>query len=196
MLRPRRRDRHSSLLLVVAFLAKCGVGNGALSFESHNALTSGFRTPSRHLLDVRDSGAETTMMEKDVHCRTSEPSKLSYRLQPSSDMLARVLRGGQTMRQRSNNAGDLEDEDEELGEAGLQDEGLEADGETPHYNEKAVEWMMQQLCMYQTRTALISRPLAAKVPVGGAPRILLDSRLASHVSCRFLSILARFSRCF
>lgn len=31
------------------------------------------------------------------------------------------------------------------------------------YDEKAVEWMMQQLCMYQTRTALISNPLAAKV---------------------------------
>lgn len=36
--------------------------------------------------------------------------------------------------------------------------------EAVDYDEKAVEWMMQQLCMYQTRTALISRPLAEKVP--------------------------------
>lgn len=63
------------------------------------------------------------------------------------------------------------EEDEEEEEARMDDAGAEEDGgleeedeeEIVLYDEKAVEWMMQQLCMYQTRTALISKPLAAKV---------------------------------
>lgn len=47
-------------------------------------------------------------------------------------------------------------------EAG-EDEQEDDEEEVVLYDEKAVEWMMQQLCMYQTRTALISNPLAAKV---------------------------------
>lgn len=55
---------------------------------------------------------------------------------------------------------DEEDEEEVLEEEEDEDEDEE---EVVLYDEKAVEWMMQQLCMYQTRTALISSPLAAKV---------------------------------
>lgn len=59
-----------------------------------------------------------------------------------------------------------EEGDDELDRAvgamgGAEDEQEEE--EAVLYDEKAVEWMMQQLCMYQTRTALISNPLAAKV---------------------------------
>lgn len=43
-----------------------------------------------------------------------------------------------------------------------EDEQEDDEEEVVLYDEKAVEWMMQQLCMYQTRTALISNPLAAK----------------------------------
>lgn len=41
-----------------------------------------------------------------------------------------------------------------------------AEGGPGLYDDRAVEWMMQQLCMYQTRMALISKPLAAKVSGG------------------------------
>ncbi|CAM9862592.1 unnamed protein product [Ectocarpus fasciculatus] len=59
-----------------------------------------------------------------------------------------------------------EDEDEEEDEGvmigGEDQEQEEEEVEPVLYDEKAVEWMMQQLCMYQTRTALISNPLADK----------------------------------
>ncbi|CAM9110709.1 unnamed protein product [Ectocarpus sp. 4 AP-2014] len=54
-------------------------------------------------------------------------------------------------------------EDEEMMTGGAEDDEQEAEEVEPVlYDEKAVEWMMQQLCMYQTRTALISNPLAEK----------------------------------
>lgn len=78
--------------------------------------------------------------------------------------VAAALRGGILMRQSSK--GDEEKENEETGDAVTaegSDEEPEDEEEAVLYDEKAVEWMMQQLCMYQTRTALISKPLAAKV---------------------------------
>lgn len=59
-----------------------------------------------------------------------------------------------------------EEEEARMGDAGAEEHGgleEEDEEEIVLYDEKAVEWMMQQLCMYQTRTALISKPLAAKV---------------------------------
>lgn len=59
-----------------------------------------------------------------------------------------------------------EGEDGDLGDAIAgehEEDEEEEEEEAVLYDEKAVEWMMQQLCMYQTRTALISNPLAAKV---------------------------------
>lgn len=59
-----------------------------------------------------------------------------------------------------------EEGDDELDgavEAGEDAQEEDDEEEVVLYDEKAVEWMMQQLCMYQTRTALISNPLAAKV---------------------------------
>ncbi|CAM9885913.1 unnamed protein product [Ectocarpus sp. 12 AP-2014] len=83
--------------------------------------------------------------------------------------IAAALRGGRSMRQT---AGDEDEEsqededeveDEEMVTGGEEDEEQEAEEVEPVlYDEKAVEWMMQQLCMYQTRTALISNPLAEK----------------------------------
>lgn len=58
-----------------------------------------------------------------------------------------------------------EEGDDELDgavEAGEDAQEEDDEEEVVLYDEKAVEWMMQQLCMYQTRTALISNPLAAK----------------------------------
>lgn len=85
--------------------------------------------------------------------------------------VAAALRGGRSMRQSSVVDSDEEEheeaDNEEMDSAGMvegREEEVE-DGEGVTYDEQAVEWMMQQLCMYQTRTALISKPLAAKVPL-------------------------------
>lgn len=64
------------------------------------------------------------------------------------------------MRQSAVVEGEEEEEAEDGAVGGGEDE---EEFEPVLYDEKAVEWMMQQLCMYQTRTALISNPLAAKV---------------------------------
>ncbi|CAM9227215.1 unnamed protein product [Hapterophycus canaliculatus] len=69
------------------------------------------------------------------------------------------------MRQMTEEAECSEDEDRGSweGDEGQEDEEKEEEEkEEVLYDEKAVEWMMQQLCMYQTRIALISNPLAAK----------------------------------
>eukprot|EP00904_Undaria_pinnatifida_P013179 jgi/Undpi1/8992/HiC_scaffold_26.g11453.m1 len=63
------------------------------------------------------------------------------------------------MRQSAVVEGEEEEEAEDGAVGGGEDE---EEFEPVLYDEKAVEWMMQQLCMYQTRTALISNPLAAK----------------------------------
>lgn len=98
----------------------------------------------------------------------STPSRDEAQQQSLGMRIATVLRGGRSMRQ--SRAGDEEIEDQEndeqdeevLGEAEEEEEGEEEEELVP-YDEEAVEWMMQQLCMYQTRVALISNPLAAKV---------------------------------
>lgn len=70
--------------------------------------------------------------------------------------IAAVLRGGESSTQVAVDVADFED-------GGSQVDGAEEEEGKVEYDEKAVDWMMQQLCMYQTRTALISKPLAAKV---------------------------------
>eukprot|EP00752_Nemacystus_decipiens_P011033 g9802.t1 len=80
--------------------------------------------------------------------------------------IATVLRGGRSMRQSRTGDDDSKeqknDQEDEEGALGEEEEEDEEEDEVVLYDEKAVEWMMQQLCMYQTRTALISSPLAAK----------------------------------
>lgn len=67
-----------------------------------------------------------------------------------------------------------------------EDEQGDDEEEAVLYDEKAVEWMMQQLCMYQTRTALISNPLAAKVRyyefVSGFLIAAVECLMSCHVS--------------
>jgi len=109
--------------------------------------------------------------------------------------IATALRGGQSRRQdRTTDIDRDEESDEEAGEE--EEEGMEEEEEEEEvilYDEKAVEWMMQQLCMYQTRTALISNPLAAKVR-GDAPAnqlfdsLLLCSRVSSFWVARGLTL--------
>ncbi|CBJ27241.1 conserved unknown protein [Ectocarpus siliculosus] len=69
----------------------------------------------------------------------------------------------QTAGEKDEESQEEEDEDEETMTGGEEDEEQEEEEVEPVlYDEKAVEWMMHQLCMYQTRTALISNPLAEK----------------------------------
>lgn len=82
------------------------------------------------------------------------------------------LRGGFSIQQCADEEGNEDEAEQELGEGGdcqgLSNEAGDrdmqlAEGGPGLYDDRAVEWMMQQLCMYQTRMALISKPLAAKV---------------------------------
>lgn len=79
----------------------------------------------------------------------------------SANRIAALLRGGQSSRCAVAD-GTLQDREGEEMKVKVEAEGAPGD-EGVEYDEKAVEWMMQQLCMYQTRTALISGPLAVKV---------------------------------
>lgn len=124
-------------------------------------------------------GAAGTTAEL-VPCERGFKEAMTTRTTPSSPggmkqsvgvTIAAALRGGRSMRQ-SGAADEVdnsfeEEVGEEKGEHGGEDQEQQEEGEEDEevvqYDGKAVEWMMQQLCMYQTRTALISNPLAAKV---------------------------------
>lgn len=98
---------------------------------------------------------------------------------PGSGRIAVELRGGQSGRRAAvaDDAVVLNDTEEDEGEDEVE-QGEDGDEERVGYDEKAVEWMIQQLCMYQTRTAFISGPLAEKVQCVAAKR---DT--ATHVQC-------------
>lgn len=90
-------------------------------------------------------------------------------------MAAVELRGGFSIQQSAEEGEDEDGADQEQGGSGDR-QGLrkeagdrdmqQAEEDPGRYDDRAVEWMMQQLCMYQTRMALISKPLAAKVSGG------------------------------
>ncbi|CAM9697441.1 unnamed protein product [Ectocarpus sp. 8 AP-2014] len=112
--------------------------------------------------------AELAPCEKKEAMTTTTTTPLRGGVQQSLGVkITAALRGGRSMRQTAREedeeSEEEEEEDEEMMIGGEDDEEQEAEEVEPVlYDEKAVEWMMQQLCMYQTRTALISNPLADK----------------------------------
>lgn len=117
--------------------------------------------------------AELVLYEKKDATTTTTNAPLRGGAQQSLGLkIAAALRGGRSMRQtageedqESQQEEEEEQEEDEMMTGEEEDEEQEEEGEVEPvlYDEKAVEWMMQQLCMYQTRTALISNPLAEKV---------------------------------
>lgn len=149
-------------IMLGTLLSESGISTKAGSLGRYSAPGAVSSSSTRHTDLLLGPGTETWMPERRESSGYAERVMVSsWRTLPASTRFAATLRGGQATRRAADTGTDEEDQLDGLNvEPNVGDEDEEA---TVEYDEEAVEWMMQQLCMYQTRTALISRPLAAKV---------------------------------
>lgn len=160
-----RRREPSAFALVLGTLLAHGTGIEALAPQQSRHIHSRGGLPER-------SDQRTLRAPELARCDRADSA--GGVVVPSVVLdIAASLRGGRSIKRSG--AGKKEKEDAERDpdghgvategayEAGVDEQGEEQEDEQVLYDERAVEWMMQQLCMYQTRTALISQPLAAKV---------------------------------
>ncbi len=171
MTRPRPLESSAFVLVLGTLLAHRGSIEAVAHFQPHHVQEQQTRGWVHRRGGVADAGTRGIRTEL-VPCQrdSTEVMKTTDVARQSLGMrIAAALRGGQSRRQgRTTDIDGDVDSDEEEAEEGLEgEEEEEQEGEEEEevvlYDEKAVQWMMQQLCMYQTRTALISNPLAAKV---------------------------------
>lgn len=163
MTRPRPLESSAFVLVLGTLLAYHGGVEAVAHFQPHHVSRLGWVHRKAGAAGAAGVAAELVPSERTTAAMVmSTPSRDGAR-QSLGMSIATVLRGGRSMRQ-SRAVDDERDQDNEEDDAEeVLGEEEEEEEEVVLYDEKAVEWMVQQLCMYQTRTALISNPLAAKV---------------------------------
>eukprot|EP00903_Cladosiphon_okamuranus_P005559 g5535.t1 len=167
---PRPLESSAFVLVLGTLLANHGVIE-AVHFQPHHVSEA---VGPVHRTAGAAAGAGGSITEELAPCERSTaaaarttPTRGEVQQQSLGMRIATVLRGGRSTLQRHGGDEEIEyQEDDEEDEGALEEEEEEEGGEEEEevvpYDEKDVEWMMQQLCMYQTRVALISNPLAAK----------------------------------
>lgn len=166
MARPRPLEASTFIILLGTLLAYHGGVEARAPYRSRHA-----QTPSPAWLPRRFYGESAATTADTVPCEGQTAQEHLRESSLSVLRVAAVLRGGRSMGQQSgtqdekSEGNELAEEghDEEAGGEDEEEQEQEEQEEVVLYDEREVEWMMQQLCMYQTRTALISKPLAAKV---------------------------------
>ena len=165
----RRSCQAFALTFVPIIIIGCGCGNDAR--PAHQTRFD-YSTPweSRWPRRLHSSPKSDRAIQQAPTPLLGRLTRVHDEIHVLESTVAATLRGGETIGHR---IADEEDEETTNQEHENHDViGLDGASDTPEqlaeeesvlYDERAVEWMMQQLCMYQTRLALISKPLAAKV---------------------------------
>lgn len=172
MARSRTLESSAFVFLLGTLLAHRGGTEAATPFQYRHAPQS--RPVLGWVHRRRGAGEDAGTTPEPVRCdgglasTTATALSRSVSQQSLGVQIAAALRGGRSMRQMAEEEDSVDEEEDDLRGDGEQEEKEEEEGgkegeEEVLYDDKAVEWMMQQLCMYQTRVALISNPLAAKV---------------------------------